>query len=230
MNLGYHLQLKKRKVLLVDIDPQASLTTFMGLEPHEEGEIIADSLLNPDIKLSIRTNLHGMDLAPANIILSSVELQLAAVKSREVRLKQVLEPILSDYDFILIDCPPSLGILSILGLSAANYVLIPIQTHFKAFKGTELLLDSIKQVKKHINPKLAIAGIVPTLYVNANQDKVILEALKEQLSSLFTFYPAIPRATAFADAAMERVPLALYAPKHSAITILKKIAQGIDQL
>jgi len=230
MNLGYHLQLKKRKVLLVDIDPQASLTTFMGLEPHELEEIIADSLLKPDVKLPICTDLHGMDLAPANITLSGVELQLASVMARETRLKQALEATLDKYDFILIDCPPSLGILSILALSAATYVLIPIQTHFKAFKGTELLMDSIKQVKKHINPKLAIAGIVPTLYVNANQDKVILQALKEQLSSLATVYPAIPRATAFADAAMDRVPLAVYSPKHPAIATLKKIAQGMDKL
>lgn len=230
MNLGYHLHLKKRKVLLVDIDPQASLTTFMGLEPHELEEIIADVLLKPESKIPIHTDLHGMDLAPANITLSGVELQLASVMARETRLKQALEPILDKYDFILIDCPPSLGILSILALSATTHVLIPIQTHFKAFKGTELLLDSIKQVKKHINPKLAIAGIVPTLYVNANQDKVILQALKEQLSSLATVYPAIPRATAFADAAMDRVPLAVYSPKHAAIAILKKIAQGIDKL
>ena len=236
MNLGYHLS-RKHKVLLVDTDPQASLTTFMGLEPHELEEIVADSLLTPETKLPIHHNLHGMDLAPANITLSAVELQLSAVMARELRLKQALEPILNNYDFIMIDCPPSLGILSILGLCAATHVLVPVQTHYKAFKGTELLLDSIKQVKKHINPKLAIAGFVPTLYVNANQDKVILEALEQQLSPLAKVYPKIPRATAFADAVMNSQPLAVYDPKHPAIAkrsvgiaVLKKIALGMEKL
>ncbi|MFO5491917.1 MAG: ParA family protein [Cuspidothrix sp.] len=228
MNLGYHLSLK-HKVLLVDTDPQASLTTFMGLEPHELEDIIASAILNPETKLPIH-NLHGMDLAPANITLSAVELQLSSVMARETRLKQVLEPIANNYDFILIDCPPSLGILSILGLCAATHVLVPVQTHYKAFKGTELLFDTIKQVKQHINKKLAIAGFVPTLYVNANQDKVILEGLEQQLSSLAKVYPKIPRATAFADAVMNSQPLAVYDPKHPAITVLKKIALGMEKL
>jgi chromosome partitioning protein len=230
MNLGYQLHLNQRKVLLVDMDPQGSLTTFMGLEPHELEAIVGSSILNESTQLPIHHNLHGMDLIPANITLSAVELQLASVMAREVRLKQALEPIFNQYDFILIDCPPSLGVLSILSLSAATYVLIPIQTHFKAFKGTELLLDTIKQVKKHVNPKLAIAGIVPTLYSNASQDKVILEALQEQLSSLAPVFDAIGRATAFADAAMNRQPLAVYAPKHPAVAVLNKIAQGMEKL
>jgi len=230
MNLGYHLHLKKHKTLLIDLDPQGSLTTFMGLEPHELEHIVGDAILNEETPLPIHHDLHGMDLLPANISLSAVELQLASVMAREIRLKQALEPICNQYDFILIDCPPSLGVLSILGLTAGTHVLIPIQTHFKAFKGTELLLDTIKQVRKHVNPQLAISGIVPTLYSNANQDKVILEALEQQLSPLAKVYPAIPRATAFADAAMSRQPLAVYAPKHPAITVLKKIAQGMEKL
>lgn len=104
----------------------------------------------------------------------SEEIELVAVMAREMRLKQALEATEEQYDFILIDCPPSLRILSILSLTAATHVLIPIQTHFKAFKGTELLLGTIKQVRRHVNPRLAIAGIVPTLYSNASQDKVIL--------------------------------------------------------
>lgn len=230
MNLGYQLHLKKQKTLLIDMDPQGSLTTFMGLEPHELEQVVGNVIFDEEMPLPIQRDLHGMDLLPANISLSAVELQLANVMARETRLKQALEPIRDQYDFILIDCPPSLGVLSILALTAGTHVLIPIQTHFKAFKGTELLLDTIKQVRKHVNPRLAIAGIVPTLYSNANQDKVILEALEQQLSSLAKVYPAIPRATAFADAAMSRQPLAVYAPKHPAIAVLKKIAQGMEKL
>lgn len=231
MNLGYHLHLKKHKVLLVDLDPQASLTTFMGLEPHELDEIIGSAILAEEpIALPIHRDLHGIDLIPANITLSSVELQLASAMGREMRLKQALQFVVEEYDFILIDCPPSLATLSILGLSAGTHVLAPVQTHYKAFKGTELLLDTIKKVKKVVNPKLAIAGFVPTLYSNANQDKVILQALQEQLSVLAKVFPPIPRATAFADAAMSQQPLALYSPKHPALDILNQIAQGMEEI
>lgn len=230
MNLGYHLALHGNRVLLVDIDPQASLSTFMGLEPHELEQTIANAILEEEAELPIHYDLHRMNLVPANITLSAAELQLVSVMSRELRLKEALEPEISNYDFILIDCPPSLGVLSILALTASTHVLIPIQTHFKAFKGTELLLDTIKKVRKHLNHKLAIAGIVPTIFNNASQDKAILEALREQLSSLSTVYSPIPRATAFADAAMARQPLAVYAPKHPSLIILDEIAKGMEDL
>jgi chromosome partitioning protein len=230
MNLGYHLTLRGHRVLLVDLDPQASLTTFMGLEPHELEQTIANPILEEDTPLPVYRNLHQMSLVPANITLSAAELQLASVMARELRLKEALEPEISNYDFILIDCPPSLGVLSILALTASTHVLIPIQTHFKAFKGTELLLDTIKKVRKHLNRKLAIAGIVPTIFNNASQDKAILEALREQLSPMTTVYPPIPRATAFADAAMARQPLAIYAPKHPSVAILNEIAKGMEDL
>lgn len=230
MNLGYQLSLRDHKVLLIDMDPQASLTTFMGLESHELEGIIGNSILDTEYSLPIHQNLHGMDFIPSNITLSSVELQLASVMSREMRLKAALESIRDQYDFIFIDCPPSLGVLSILSLTAATHVLIPIQTHFKAFKGTELLLDTIKQVRKYVNPTLAIAGIVPTLYANANQDKIILQALSEQLSVIAPVYSPVPRATAFADAAMNLQPLAKYTGKHPAIENLNTIVQGMEKL
>ncbi len=230
MNLGYHLALRGHRVLLIDADPQASLTTFMGLEPHELEQTVANAILEEEATLPIQHDLHQMSLAPANITLSAAEIQLASVMARELRLKEALEPETSNYDFILIDCPPSLGVLSILSLTAATHVLIPIQTHFKAFKGTELLLDTIKKVRKHLNRRLAIAGVVPTIFNNASQDKAILEALREQLSPMTTVYSPIPRATAFADAAMARQPLAVYMPKHPAIAILDDIAKGMEDL
>ena len=231
MNVGYQLGQRHHRVLLVDLDPQASLTTFMGLEPHELEETIADAVLDEDDEsLPVHTNLHGVHLCPSNITLSAAELQLASVMARETRLRQALAPVQHNYDFILIDCPPSLGVLSILGLTAATHVLVPIQTHFKAFKGTELLLNTIKQVKRRVNPSLAIAGFVPTLYQStASQDHTILEALNEQLSPLATVFDPIPRATAFADAAMSLQPLAIYAPKHPGVSALNAIASGLEE-
>lgn len=230
MNLGYQLAQRGRRVLLVDLDPQASLTTFMGLESYDLEHIIADALLDEEGELPIHRNLHGMDLVPANLNLSAVEIQLASVMAREIRLKQALESVRLNYDYIAIDCPPSLGILSILGLTAATHVLVPVQTHFKAFKGVELLLDTIAKVRKRVNPNLAIAGFIPTLYANASQDRQILAALQEQVSTLATVFPPVPRATAFADAAMSLQPLAVYNRSHPAVAILETIAEGLEKL
>lgn len=230
MNIGYHLSQHGYKVLLIDTDPQASLTTFMGLEASELEDTIASSILHSK-PLPIYADIHSLDLVPSNLILSAAELQLTSIMARERRLKIAIEPILEDYDFILIDSPPSLGILSIIGLAAATHVLIPMQTHYKAYKGTELLLDSIRQVRELVNPDLAIAGIVPTLFIsNAAQDKMILASVEEQLSVLGKVFPPIPRATAFADAAMSHLPLMLYQSKHPAIKVLESIASQLESL
>lgn len=230
MNLGYQLALHGQKLLLIDMDPQASLTVFMGLEPADLEQTIADSILD-NAPLQVHQNLHRMDLLPANITLSAVEMRLVSAMAREWRLKRILEPLQAEYDFILIDAPPSLGVLSILSLVASTHVLIPIQTQYKSYKGTELLLDSVRQVQEQVNPGLQIAGIVPTIYASANaQDKAILAAIQEQLASIATIYPAVPRATAFADASMEHLPLAVYSPSHSAVKILEAIADGMEAM
>lgn len=230
MNLGYQLAQRGRRILLIDLDPQASLTTFMGLESYDLERIIADVLLDEDCELPIHQNIHGMDFIPANLNLSAVELQLASVMAREIRLQQAIAPLLSQYDSILIDCPPSLGVLSILGLTAATHVLVPVQTHFKAYKGVELLLDTIGKVRKRVNPNLAIAGFIPTLHANTGQDRQILAALQEQVSALAPVFPPIPRATAFADAAMSLQPLAAYARSHPAVAVLETIAESLEKL
>lgn len=230
MNLGYQIAQHGRKVLLVDMDPQASLTTFMGLEPADLEQTIADSVLN-DAPLAIQPDIHGMDLLPSNIMLSAAEMQLTSVMAREWRLQRVLEPIFQQYDVILIDSPPSLGILSILSLVASTHVLIPIQTQYKSYKGTELLLDSVKQVQAYVNSQLKIAGVVPTIYASSNaQDRAILGAIQDQLGAITTVFPPVPRATAFADASMEHIPLARYSASHPAVKILETIATQLEAL
>jgi chromosome partitioning protein len=230
MNVGYHIAQHGRKVLLIDMDPQASLTVFMGLEPADLTQTIADSILN-EAPLAIQHGIHGMDLLPSNIMLSAAEMQLTSVMAREWRLKRVLEPILDQYDVFLIDSPPSLGILSVLSLVASTHVLIPIQTQYKSYKGTELLLDSVKQVQTYVNSELKIAGVVPTIYAASNaQDKSILGAIQEQLGAIATVFPPVPRATAFADASMEHSPLARYSPSHPAVKVLETIATELEAL
>lgn len=228
-NLGYHLEQRGHRVLLIDMDPQASLTKFMGLVPKELDKTVSDAVIE-ELPLPIFEGIHGMDLAPSNRVLSGAEMQLVNTPLRDFRLREALEPLLGEYDFILIDCPPSLGLLSYISLVAATHVLVPIETHIKAFEGTDELLQTLKGVKK-ANRQLQIAGFVPTRYAKSNSADVrALGAMTEQLSSWGKIFPPIPRATAFVDASEERTPLAVYAPKHPAVALLDQIAQSLESL
>lgn len=229
-NIGYHLSQLGRKVLLVDDDPQGSLTVFMGLEPSELKKTLYDAVVKEE-ELEIITGLFGMDLVPSNISLSTAEMELVGAIMGELRLNQALESVKDNYDFILIDCPPSLGILSIMSLVAATHVLVPIQTEFKALKGTELLLTTIVKTLKVANKKLKIAGFIPTMYdARTAQGENSLKAIYEQLSKVGTVLPTIPRATDFANASQTQKPLALYNPKHPAVGLLQEIAKTLDGL
>lgn len=230
MNLGYQLAQRNRRVLLADMDPQASLTTFMGLDVYNLSRTIYNAVVLSE-EMPIHKGMHGMDLAPANLRLSAAELELVVADMRDLRLKEALAPFLDSYDFILIDCPPSLGILSYLSLVAATHTLIPIQTHYKALVGTDLLLDTISRVRARANKSLKIAGIVPTMHeAQTVQAKMSLQTIEEQLSQVGKIYPPIPRSIAFADASQEHIPLALFVPRHPAISILDTIAQGLEEL
>lgn len=232
MNLGYHLAQKQHRVLLIDLDPQASLTKFMGLVPLQlEATIQAALTVVPPDPPFIYRDLNGMDLVPANRNLSGVEMQLINAPMRDFLLREVIEHIQSLYDFILIDCPPSLGLLSYLALVAAHYVLVPIETHLKAFEGTDELLQTIVQVQRRANRDLKIAGFFPTRYDSRNSADVrTLAAIQEQLQGWGTIFPPIPRATAFVDATEERVPLAKLSPKHPAVAVLEEVTEKLEAL
>lgn len=230
MNIGYHLSMLNQKVLLVDLDPQASLTTFMGVVPETVAKTPYDALINEE-SLFVLSNVHQMDLAPSNINLSVAEIQLVNLEFREVRLLEAINSLSSNYDFILIDCPPSLGLLSYNALVSSTHVLIPVETHFKAFQGTNLLLQTIAKVRKRGNRDLQIAGFIPSRYATSNsQDKRTLQAIKEQYGQIGDVYQPIPRLTAFVDATEEQMPLAKYAPKSTAIKVLNNVAQKIIKL
>jgi chromosome partitioning protein len=230
MNLGYHLGQKKHRVLLVDMDPQASLTTFMGVEPEELEETIYDSVVGEE-PLQIIKQIHALDLVPANINLSAAELELVSSLMREMRLKNALASIADNYDFILIDCPPSLGILTVLSLVAATHILVPIQTQFKSFQGTDLLLNTLARLRKSANRHLKLAGFIPTMFDGRTaQETRTYKAIKEQLSPLATVYEPIPRSIVFPDASEKRLPLALHQPKHPAISIMNNIIKNLERV
>lgn len=235
MNLGYQFALQKRRVLLIDMDPQASLTTFMGLEPEAIPLTVYDALVDNEtthtvLDLPIQSHHHEMDLCPANINLSAAELMLVTADMRDVRLKDALEGVRDRYDVILIDCPPSLGLLSYISLVAATHVLVPIQTQFKAFAGTNLLLNTLARVKRRANRRLTIAGFVPTLFdPRRSQDDRTLRAIQERFSTVAPIYDPIPWSTGFADAAEARLPLSLYDKRHKAIASIAAIAQHLEE-
>jgi chromosome partitioning protein len=156
-------------------------------------------------------------------------MELAGAIMRELRLKQVLDKVRNHYDVILLDCPPSLGILSVMSLVASTHVIVPIQTEFKALKGTELLLNTIMDVINLANPSLLIAGIVPTMHdARLAQAAKSLEAIN-QLHQIAKILSIIPRATDFANASQQRQPLAIYNPKHPAVKVLVEIAKDIQK-
>jgi len=229
-NLGYHLAQLKHRVLLIDMDPQGSLTIFMGLVPRVLNKTVYDAIVEEQ-PLPIHQGIHGMDLAPTNTTLSTAEMLLVNAELRDFRLKEAIEPIRDDYDFILIDCPPSLGLLSYISLVAATHVLVPIETHFKAFEGTNELLKTVARIRTKVNRHLEIAGFVPTKYDSRNsQDTRTLGAITEQLSQMGKVFPPIPRSTTFVDATEDRMPLAVYEPKHPAVAVLKQLASSMESL
>ena len=227
MNVGYHLAERGHKVLLVDMDPQASLTIFMGLKPKKLEKTIYHAVVKEE-PLPIYQNINEMDLAPTNVDLSGAEKKLSDAILRDLRLKQVLDPLKEKYDFILIDCPPNLGFLSIISLIAATHVLIPIQTQYKALEGTELLIDTIQRVWKYGNSQLRLVGVIPTMFDSrASQEKMSLASIKKAFAKSKVFQ-TIPRATDFINASQAHIPLARYVPKHPAVNRLQEIANVLE--
>lgn len=170
LNLGAALQERGKRVLVMDLDPQASLTTSLNLSPEDQELTIYNAICStiegtesPALVDVIVTTRSGLDLAPANIELSAAELDLNKATMGELVLRELLESVNDRYDFILMDCPPSLGLLTINSLSAADEVMIPLQADYLALKGVNLLMQTISTVQKKINRKLRIAGIFVTM-------------------------------------------------------------------
>lgn len=228
------------QVLVVDMDPQASLTIFMGLDPYELDKTVYHAILQDEL-LPIHKGIYaqakpedgapGVDLVPANLGLALAERELMSAVMSDFRLRDALASVKDYYDFIFVDCPPSLGNLAYISLVAATHVLVPIQSQYKAFNGVQQLFDTIKIVRTRPNPDLAIAGFVPTMYDQRNShDERTLAAIQEQLSPVATVYPPIVRSTIFADASEEHLPLALYDKKHPALKAMNQIIHGLELL
>ena len=166
VNLSACLAALGKKVLLVDSDPQGNASSGLGVNKSELKQCVYDALVNdvPAAELIRSVNIENLFLLPATIQLAGAEIELVSMMSRESRLKRVLEKVKYDYDFVIIDCPPSLGLLTINALTAANAVLVPIQCEFYALEGLAQLMNTVQLVQRNLNPALKLEGVVMTMF------------------------------------------------------------------
>jgi len=204
-----------RKVLVVDSDPQGNTTSGFGINKADVKQCIYDVMINevPIVDVIVRTGIENLDLVPATIQLAGAEIELVQVISREYRLKRALQPVLDRYDYVLIDCPPSLGVLTVNSLTAANSVLIPIQCEFYALEGLGQLLNTIRIVQKHLNKRLEIEGVLLTMFdARTNLSVQVMEEVKKYFQHK-VYKTVIPRNVRLSEAPSHGLPILLYDPR-----------------
>lgn len=236
VNLGIGLAQEGKKVLLIDADPQGSLTISLGYEKPDEMEYsLATLMLNVvnDEKLNMeKTILHhgeGVDLIPANIELSAIEVSLVNAMSRELILRSLVDKLREFYDFILIDCMPSLGMMTINALACADSVLIPVQAAYLPVKGLQQLIKTIGRVKKQLNPKLQIEGILLTMVdYRTNYAKDITAKLCETYGSrIAIFKTVIPMSVKAAETSAEGISIYSHCPKSKVAEAYRNLTQEV---
>ncbi len=215
MNMATFAALMGKKVLAVDIDPQGNCSTGLGIEKNTLKASVYTVLSGETEPRSaiIPTVVKNLDILPSNIDLAGAEVELVSVDDREKVLKKVLNSLRNDYDYVFIDCPPSLGLLTVNALASADSILIPIQGEFFALEGLSQLLNTIKLAKKFLNPALSIEGVVLTMYDGRSK---LVQSVAEEIHKFFgnkVFSTKIPRNVRLGEAPSYGLPIALYEPR-----------------
>ncbi len=229
VNLASSLVERGSKVLLIDLDPQGNATSGCGIMKHRLSRCIYDVIINEeDIRnVILDTELKHMKVAPARIELAGAEIELVALSQRESKLVSALEEISVDYDFILIDCPPSLGLLTLNALCAATDVLIPIQCEYYALEGLSLLMNTLDKVRKSLNPDLEVLGVLLTMFdARTNLSIQVVDEVKRYFRDK-VFRTIIPRNVRLSEAPSHGQPIILYDTKSRGAEVYRDLAEEV---
>ncbi|MFC5139763.1 ParA family protein [Actinomycetospora rhizophila] len=230
INLGAALAEYGRRVLLVDFDPQGALSVGLGVQPHQLETTIYNLIMerNTTIDDVIRpTSVEGMDLLPSNIDLSAAEVQLVTEVGREQTLGRTIAPVLDRYDYVLVDCQPSLGLLTVNALACADGVLIPLECEFFSLRGVALLMDTIEKVQDRLNPKLEITGILATMYdPRTLHTREVMTRVVEAFGEL-VFDAVINRTVRFPETTVAGEPITRWASRSTGAEAYRALAREV---
>jgi len=229
VNLAATLADEGQKILLVDLDPQGNATSGYGLDKNQRELCIYNALLG-DVPLASMiepVEVERVFVVPSTIQLAGAEIELVSAMSREARLKAVLKPVLGDFDFIIIDCPPSLGLLTVNALTAADGVLIPVQCEYYALEGLTKLLESVRLVKTHLNAGLEVFGVLMTMHdARTRLSQQVVEEVKDFFGTK-VFETVIPRSVRLSEAPSFGQPVTLFDPNGRGATAYRALAKEV---
>ncbi len=229
VNLSACLARLAKKVLLLDIDPQGNATSGIGIEKSGIEKCIYDAIINEVAleKIIQQSSIKNLDVAPASIQLAGAEIELVPTMSRELRLKNVLKNLQEKYDYTIIDCPPSLGLLTVNALTAADSVLVPIQCEYYALEGLGQLVNTIELVRKHLNVSLRLEGVVMTMYDSrTNLSQQVVEEVIKHFGEL-VFNTIIPRNVRLSEAPSYGKAIIDYDPKSKGAEVYLELAKEV---
>ena len=229
INIAGALSQYGRRVLIVDFDPQGAATVGLGINANTVEDTVYTALFNPrmDVHDVIRhTDFENLDIMPANIDLSAAEVQLVTEVGREQVLAGVLRQVKDEYDVIIVDCQPSLGLLTVNALTAADGVIIPVAAEFFALRGVALLMQSIEKVQSRINPALEVDGVLITMYTKTLHCEEVCQRIYEAFSEK-VFHTFISRSIKLPDSTVAAAPITIYAPNHKTAKEYREVAREL---
>lgn len=229
VNLGACMAHQGKKVLMVDADPQGNATSGVGIDKAEVDACIYNVIVEDADASEVicTTGVNYLSIIPATIQLAGAEIELVSTISREVRLKRALEKVRNDYDYIIIDCPPSLGLLTLNALTAADSVLIPVQCEYYALEGLSQLLNTVRLVQKHLNSDLRIEGVLLTMLdARTNLGLQVTEEVKKYFQD-HVYRTIIPRNVRLSEAPSHGAPIILYDPKSRGANVYTELAKEV---